>query len=44
MGAHHPPDHALGDESTIGGYAAVHARPLYEQQEGTEGLVGVAGW
>jgi hypothetical protein len=26
-GAHLPPDHSLGDESTIGGYAAVHARP-----------------
>jgi len=22
-----PPDHSLGDERTIGGYAAVHARP-----------------
>jgi len=28
MGAHLPPDHSKGDESTVGGYAAVHARPV----------------
>jgi hypothetical protein len=27
IGQHLPPDYARGDESTIGGYAAVHARP-----------------
>jgi hypothetical protein len=26
-GQHLPPDHSRGDESTVGGYAAVHARP-----------------
>jgi hypothetical protein len=28
MGAHIPPDHSKGDETTVGGYAAVHARPV----------------
>ncbi len=36
MGAHRPPDHSLGDETTIGGYAAVHARPA--AFEGPDGL------
>jgi hypothetical protein len=27
IGQHLPPDYARGDESTVGGYAAVHARP-----------------
>src|SRR5215210_2219223 len=36
MGAHLPPDHSLGDESTIGGYAAVHARPA--AFEGADGM------
>lgn len=27
MGQHLPPDHSKGDAATIGGYAAVHARP-----------------
>ncbi len=27
IGQHLPPDHARGDESTVGGYAAVHSRP-----------------
>ncbi len=27
IGQHLPPDYARGDESTIGGYAAVHSRP-----------------
>ncbi len=30
-----PPDHAKGDERTIGGYAAVHARPAaFEGRDG----------
>jgi hypothetical protein len=30
-----PPDHAKGDEQTIGGYAAVHARPAaFEGRDG----------
>lgn len=36
MGAHLPPDHARGDESTVGGYAAVHARPA--AFEGADGM------
>ena len=35
-GMHLPPDHSRGDESTIGGYAAVHARPA--AFEGTDGM------
>ena len=35
-GMHHPPDHSRGDESTIGGYAAVHARPA--SFEGVDGM------
>ena len=35
-GAHLPPDHSLGDESTVGGYAAVHARP--PAFEGLDGM------
>ena len=31
-----PPDYSLGDESTVGGYAAVHARPA--ALEGRDGL------
>ena len=31
-----PPDHTKGDESTVGGYAAVHARPA--ALEGPDGL------
>lgn len=31
-----PPDHSRGDESTIGGYAAVHDRPA--AFEGTDGF------
>jgi hypothetical protein len=27
IGQHLPPDYARGDESTVGGYAAVHSRP-----------------
>ena len=36
MGRFLPPDHSLGDESTIGGYHAVHARPA--AFEGSDGL------
>ena len=35
-GAHLPPDHSLGDETTVGGYAAVHARPA--AFEGADGM------
>lgn len=31
-----PPDHSLGDANTIGGYAAVHARPA--AFEGSDGM------
>lgn len=31
-----PPDHSQGDERTIGGYAAVHARPA--ALEGSDGM------
>lgn len=27
MGQHLPPDYTRGDETTVGGYAAVHGRP-----------------
>jgi len=36
MGRFLPPDHSKGDESTIGGYMAVHARPA--AFEGADGL------
>lgn len=35
-GQHLPPDHSKGDESTVGGYAAVHARPA--ALEGRDGM------
>jgi hypothetical protein len=35
-GKHLPPDHSRGDADTIGGYAAVHARPA--AFEGPDGL------
>jgi hypothetical protein len=35
-GRHLPPDPSLGDENTIGGYMAVHARPA--AFEGSDGL------
>ncbi len=35
-GRHLPPDHAKGDERTLGGYAAVHARPA--AFEGADGM------
>ncbi len=37
IGQHLPPDHTKGDASTIGGYAAVHARPA-----GFEGADGAS--
>ncbi len=34
-GRHLPPDHSRGDERTLGGYAAVHARPpAFEGRDG----------
>jgi hypothetical protein len=36
MARHLPPDHSQGDESTLGGYAAVHARPA--AFEGIDGM------
>jgi hypothetical protein len=36
MGRHLPADHAKGDANTIGGYAAVHARPA--AFEGSDGF------
>jgi hypothetical protein len=36
MGRFLPPDHSKGDEKTIGGYMAVHARPA--AFEGSDGL------
>ncbi|HUO52886.1 MAG TPA: hypothetical protein VMT93_10230 [Gemmatimonadaceae bacterium] len=36
MGQFLPPDHSKGDERTIGGYQAVHARPA--AFEGSDGL------
>jgi hypothetical protein len=36
-GQHLPPDHSKGDAATIGGYAAVHARPA-----GFEGADGAS--
>ena len=36
MGQHLPPDHSKGDEKTIGGWMAVHARPA--AFEGSDGL------
>ncbi len=35
-GRHLPPDHSAGDERTLGGYAAVHARPA--AFEGADGV------
>ena len=35
-GRHLPPDHSRGDERTLGGYAAVHARPA--AFEGADGM------
>jgi hypothetical protein len=35
-GRHLPPDHSRGDETTLGGYMAVHARPA--AFEGADGM------
>ena len=35
-GRHLPPDHSRGDEATLGGYMAVHARPA--AFEGADGM------
>jgi hypothetical protein len=35
-GQHLPPDHSKGDDTTVGGYAAVHARPA--ALEGRDGM------
>jgi hypothetical protein len=35
-GHHQPPDHAAGDERTLGGYMAVHKRPA--AFEGVDGI------
>jgi hypothetical protein len=36
VGRHLPPDHSKGDERTLGGYMAVHARPA--AFEGSDGI------
>lgn len=36
MARHIPPDHSQGDESTLGGYMAVHSRPA--AFEGSDGI------
>jgi len=36
IGQHLPPDYTRGDESTVGGYAAVHGRPA--TFEGADGV------
>ncbi len=42
MGRFIPPDHAAGDERTLGGYLAVHARPpAFEAEDGYSYSVAV---
>ena len=42
-GHHHPPDYSRGDERTIGGYMAVHARPAaFEGSDGYSYSVEIA--
>jgi hypothetical protein len=42
-GRHLPPDHSLGDERTLGGYMAVHARPAaFEGSDGMSYSVDIA--
>jgi len=42
MGRHEPPDHSLGDERTLGGYMAVHARPAaFEGADGRSYTVAI---
>ena len=43
MARHLPADHSLGDANTIGGYAAVHARPAaFEGSDGASYSVEIA--
>lgn len=43
VGRHLPPDHSKGDESTLGGYMAVHARPpAFEGIDGAAYSVDIA--
>src|ERR671927_523404 len=43
MARHLPADHSLGDANTIGGYAAVHARPAaFEGSDGCSYSVEIA--
>ena len=42
MARHEPPDHTLGDENTLGGYMAVHARPAaFEGADGKSYTVAI---
>jgi hypothetical protein len=42
IGQHLPPDYAQGDESTVGGYAAVHSRPAaFAGTDGTSYTVDI---
>ncbi|MDQ2767651.1 MAG: hypothetical protein M3Y30_10895 [Gemmatimonadota bacterium] len=42
MARHEPPDHSLGDEKTLGGYMAVHARPAaFEGADGRSYTVAI---
>lgn len=42
MGRHEPPDHSRGDENTLGGYMAVHARPAaFEGADGRSYSVAI---
>jgi hypothetical protein len=42
MGRHEPPDHSRGDERTLGGYMAVHARPAaFEGVDGRSYTVAI---
>jgi hypothetical protein len=42
MARHEPPDHSKGDERTLGGYMAVHARPAaFEGSDGRSYTVAI---
>lgn len=42
MARHEPPDHSKGDEKTLGGYMAVHARPAaFEGSDGKSYTVAI---
>ena len=44
MGRFLPPDHSLGDESTVGGYQKVHARPAaFEGKDGQSYSIEIDG-